>query len=293
MSFSSDQKKEIIEQHYKNSCCRKALLCGALVAKATACGDNIIIAANSRQTLDFIASLIREFYSQNIDQVKSTSGGRGAALSFSSRSCAKFVGAIDDAAELFFCKCSFCRSAFLRGLFLACGRVSDPAKQYMLEFAPIGHHERILRLFALFEISAKYMERKKEKLIYLKKSSAIEDFFALAGMNATAFQLINAKIKNEIRNNANRIANCETNNIGKAVDASHQQLELLDELQLRGLLSSLPEELENTARLRLENRTLSLSALSKLSVPPLSKSGLSHRLDRILEIGAQLIEKQD
>ena len=98
------------------------------------------------------------------------------------------------------------------------------------------------------------------------------------------FQVMNSKINAELRNNANRIANCETSNIEKAVNSSMKQIAVILELERAQLLSSLPEELERTARLRLEHRDLSLSQLAAISVPPISKSGLSHRLNKIMQL---------
>ena len=112
----------------------------------------------------------------------------------------------------------------------------------------------------------------------------------MAGMNHTIFELMNAKINSEIRNNANRVANCETNNIGKAVDASTKQSEAIGELISANMLSSLPEELEKTARLRHQFPDLSLSQLAALHSPPISKPGLSHRLKKIMEFAQQMLK---
>ena len=110
-------------------------------------------------------------------------------------------------------------------------------------------------------------------------------------MNKTVFAIMNAKISGEIRNSVNRIANCETNNIGKAVRASGKHLEVIVELANANLLSSLPDELERTARLRMEHPDYSLTQLSQIIVPPVSKSGLSHRLNKIVELSRSLLNK--
>ena len=135
----------------------------------------------------------------------------------------------------------------------------------------------------------KCSERMEQPVLYLKNSGAIEDFFALAMMNATAFRMMNAKIESDIRNTANRIANCETNNIEKAVAASSRQIAAIEELASRGLLSSLSEELERTARLRLEHQDLSLAQLAAISVPPITKPGLSHRLNKIVCLAERML----
>ena len=109
-------------------------------------------------------------------------------------------------------------------------------------------------------------------------------------MNQTAFDIMNAKIKGELRNTANRIANCETNNIDRAVSASISQITLIEELVERGLISLLPEELERTARFRMENRDMSLSQMAGAITPPISKSGLSHRLKKITEMAENILK---
>ena len=180
---------------------------------------------------------------------------------------------------------------FLKGIFLACGRVSDPEKQYNLEFALSERIEKLDVFLNSIGISLKHIRRRNEEILYSKHSGVVEDFFAAAGMNTTAFDLMNSKIENEIRNNVNRVRNCETNNILKAVSSSMKQIAAIEELERANLLSTLPEELEVTARLRLNHKDLSLAQLSSISVPPISKSGISHRLNKIIDISSRLLSK--
>ena len=56
-------------------------------------------------------------------------------------------------------------------------------------------------------------------------------------------------------------------------------------------MSQLPEELEKTARLRMEHDDLSLSQLSAIMTPRVSKPGLSHRLKKITEMAVSLLER--
>ena len=109
------------------------------------------------------------------------------------------------------------------------------------------------------------------------------------GCSSAAFGVINQVIENEYRSAAERRSNCETGNIARAVSASMKQIEVLLELQERNKLSLLPPELYETARMRLENRDMSLTQLASLMSPPISKSGLNHRLTKILELSKQLL----
>ncbi len=187
-------------------------------------------------------------------------------------------------------RCNFCRSAFLRGVFLASGRVSEPQKQYSLEFTvPDDLTEHFLRFFADVGIEMKVTKRADTKILYTKNSVCIEDFFGLAAMNTTAFSIMNSKIKSELRNEANRIANCEMSNINKAVGTAMRQIGVISRLEEAGLLGSLPDELAMTARLRLEYNSLSLSQLATKFTPSISKPGLSHRLNKIEELAKKLL----
>ena len=103
----------------------------------------------------------------------------------------------------------------------------------------------------------------------------------LLNANKALFTLINVKIERELRNNINRAANCETGNIQKAVAASAKQVAAIQELRDSELWETLPESLRQTAQLRLENPTVSLTELALLHQPVLTKSGLNHRVQKL------------
>ena len=290
MSFSQDQKTDIVTQPIKAGCCKLAFLQGVLTARGQLLQDNITVSVDSEQSSVFIRSLILEIYSKNAEEVVSSSGGRRKLLSFTTKSAIKYINETEKNGIFFAEKCPMCHSQFLKGVFLAAGRVSDPVKQYSLEFSVGARTEALYNYFCELGLNPKISEKRNETLIYFRNSTAIEDFFALAGMNQTAFEIMNAKIKGELRNTANRIANCETNNIDRAVSASISQISLIEELVKRGLISLLPEELERTARFRMENRDMSLSQMAGAITPPISKSGLSHRLKKITEMAENILK---
>ena len=289
MSFSQDQKADIISQSVKASCCKRAFLQGVLTARGRIDNDNIYVSVDSAEAAEFIKGIILDVYSKNADEVTSSVGGRRKLLSFNAKSAAKYLDEIDEKGIYYAEKCPMCQSFFLKGLFLAAGRVSDPVKQYSLEFSVGQRSQALFDLLLKLGLTPRISVKKNETLIYFRNSSLLEDFFALANMNQTAFDIMNAKIKGELRNTANRIANCETNNIDRAVSASISQITLIEELVDRGLISLLPDELERTARFRMENRDMSLSQLAGAITPPISKSGLSHRLKKITEMAENIL----
>ena len=292
MSFSTEQKCEIIRQAPKQLCCRRSILEGILASHSALGSEEIEISLDSTDTAEFVSALIGEIYTKSPVISTSHKGGRRRIVLFSSTSAARYLRSQRENGISYSEKCSGCLGAFLRGVFLASGRVSDPAKQYSLEFSLGDMTERFSSFFKAYGLTPRISYKPNETVIYFRNSTEIEDFFALAGMNHTAFALMNEKIQSEIRNNVNRIANCETNNIDKAVSASMSQISLIEELIKKGLISYLPDELELTARARMEHKDLSLSQLAAIITPPISKPGLSHRLKKITAIAEELLKKQ-
>lgn len=292
MSFSQQRKQEIVEHSYRTACCRRALIQGVLAAKGTVQEGRVEYRVEKKSYAEFTRRLVAEFYGRQPELHRPANGGRCLLLRFESRAAAHYLAELDAGhTPLFTERCEGCRQAFLRGLFLAGGRLSDPEKQYCLEFSFGNRSDHLLQFFHEHELAIRQAMRRGSPVLYTRTSAVIEDFFAHAGLNSVTFAVINRKIETDFRSGANRLANCETGNISKAVLASMRQLTLLRELEAAQLLASLPPELEYTARLRLEHSDLSLSQLAALAVPPISKPGLSHRLDRIAAIGEELLRQ--
>ncbi len=290
MSFSQEQKKWIISQPIKTMCCKHAFLEGILASRGHKGNGEISISINGDENIGFLSDLISDVFNSEVYLLKSR-GGRRKIIAFSSKSACKYLDLVE---KEYFCslKCQSCQSAFLRGVFLACGRVSDPSIQYSLEFS-VG--ERAMAFAAFLEklgFVPKTSVKKTETIVYFRDTTYIEDFFALANMNQTLYSFMNSKINREIKNYANRISNCETNNIERAVLASMEKIDLIEELIETGRINLLPDELAQTARLRVENRDMSLSQLAGIMTPSISKSGLSHRLARIEEMSKEILKHE-
>lgn len=293
MSFCSEHKNIIIEHAPTQVCCKRALLQGIIAAKGVLTDNKITLSLDGRHTAEFISALVHEIYTKTPEIFTPKSGGRRLAVEFSSPAAIRHLKAFTDGAECFTSGCGGCQAAFLSGVFLVSGRASDPAKQYSLEFLFPSTRERFFEIFSELGLTPRISKKPNEVLIYFRKSTDIEDFFALAGMNDAMYAVMNEKINGELRNNVNRIINCTTSNIGKAVSASHYQIELIEQLIEKGLISKLPEELEATARMRLLHRDLSLSQLAAIITPKISKPGLSHRLKKITELAKELLGIDD
>ena len=290
MSFSSEQKNEIITQSYKSSCCRRALLMGFLFARGyVESEDSVSVRAEKLETIEFIGRLIKEFYSKTISPRHSSKGGRYLFGEFESLVARKYLDSVLEDGELFFEKCEACESSFLRGVFLASGKICNPEKQYLLEFSLGDRTDRFCEYMTSIGITPNIANKKTGRVVYYKHSAKIEEFTARASMNKSIFAIMNEQIASDMDNYVQRLANCTAGNISKTVDAAMKYNSVIAQLESANLLSSLPEELEATARLRLEYSALTLTELARMSVPPISKSGLAHRLNKILELSEKLL----
>lgn len=179
--------------------------------------------------------------------------------------------------------------AYLRGAFLGGGSINDPEKNYHMEF--VANNEDYARelseLINSNGFNSKIIARKNHFVVYLKESEQISDLLTMMGASSAMMKLQNVKIKKERRNNVNRLANCETANISKTVDASVRQVESILIIQKTIGISKLPKSLQEMAILRLENPNASLKDLGELFTPPLGKSGVNHRLKKIEEIASK------
>ena len=179
-----------------------------------------------------------------------------------------------------------CRLAFLRGAFLAGGSVTDPQKGYHLELATT--HLRVSRelraLLLEMGYAPKETTRKANYVTYFKQSEAIADFLTSMGAPRAAMGLMAAKVEKGMRNDINRKVNCDTANADKTVAAAQEQLAAIRRIEEGTGLRSLPEKLQQAAQLRLEYPEASLSELSAISQPHVTKSCLGHRLKKLVDM---------
>ena len=178
-----------------------------------------------------------------------------------------------------------CKRAYLRGLFLACGFVADPNKQYHMEFlVPDDPTAKlVVRLFGDFGIEFKESVRKKAKVVYVKGSEAISDALNVLGAHRAMMDFVGARILKDVRNDINRRNNCDTANIMKAVNAASKQTEDILYIRQTVGLEALPETLREIATVRLEHPESSLTELGSFLDPPVGKSGVNHRLRKLSE----------
>ncbi|MFV0498167.1 MAG: DNA-binding protein WhiA [Candidatus Fimivivens sp.] len=177
---------------------------------------------------------------------------------------------------------------FFCGVFMACGAVSEPAKGYHLELLPPDDSlaDVLFEQLAIIGYPPKSTIRRGQTVLYFKESTQIEDLLTMIGATHCSLELMETKIYKDLRNRANRAANCDTANAGKLFKAAEKQLSDIQILRTHDLLKTLPPQTIAVARLREENTEASLAELSKLS--GLSRSGINHRFSQIAQAAQKL-----
>lgn len=298
MSFATETKEELIrEGSFRHSCCRAAFSAGLLFS-AEAEGKRVMLRLTGKNPAEYCAEVLRKQYGQAPEvTVRSRFGAELCTLTFSSSSAARtameFADSTVPLAQQLRFGCEFCRGQFFRAVFLCTGTVSDPEKENYLEFLfrDAAHAAKFYPYLTEAGLAPRPINRKSGCGLYFRSGGGVEDVFRLIGANKKLFDLLNVRIEKEISNNENRATNCVTRNIGKTVAASVRQTAAVEKLIDAAVLDRLPEELRVTALLRIHHPDATLGELAALHDPPISKSGLNHRLARLCEEADNLSEK--
>ena len=189
-------------------------------------------------------------------------------------------------------RCQTCVSAYIGAAFLCGGTVIDPQKEYNLEF--LTSRTNLARdfeaLLAEHEFAPHRTRRNGVNLIYVKTSANVERLLSFMGAAGAAEEIRTRKAFKQVRNQTNRQTNCDTANLGKTARANVQTIKAIRYLSEQNELEKLPDVLQEAAAKRMQYPDLSLTALCGCFEPPVSKSGLSHRMKK-LEALAETLRK--
>lgn len=179
--------------------------------------------------------------------------------------------------------------AFLGGVFLTCGSITEPDKEYHLEFTvPTEQlYQDLNDILYSVGVHPNVMQRRYSWTVYLKVSSEIEDLLTFMGAQKCTLKLIDIKIDKEVNNKANRMRNCDMANIDKTISASEKQCQDIMEIIRHNGMDKLSPGLRNLAEVRMENPHLSLSEVAELLDKPIGRSGVNHRFQKIALIAEQ------
>lgn len=307
MSFCQETKNDLCTLAVKSKCCKKAFLYGMLLSGNVFSPEKIRLVTENEKTVHLILHLLKEIYGINgnlyISEKKAGEGKINSyKLTVSAREDLKTLfaeyapegdweGAV--CPDLF--RCEECFKLFLRGAFLTAGTVTDPSTGYRLELIFENAHlaTTIVELLDRFGLSPKYTTRKTSHVVYMKESENVEDFLTCIGASGAALAIMNVKIMKDIRNAQNRRSNCDAANIFKMTGKAQEHIKMIKALKESGMYDLLAKELQVTAELRLEYPETSLADLAELHDPPITKSGVNHRLKKIAEQYEKLQNKTE
>ncbi len=186
-----------------------------------------------------------------------------------------------------------CISAFLRGVFLSCGSVNDPQKNYHLEFCVPYKNLcsdlcKVMSEITECTLTPRTTLRNGTHIVYIKDSEQITDLLTYMGAPSSAMDIMSAKAYKQMRNITNRRINSELANISRTAEAGARILNAIDIIEADRGLSALPDNLRIVAQLKRDNPELSLSSLGNLLDPPISRSGVNHRLNKLIELAEEI-----
>ena len=297
MSFSSDIKKELCDVRELSPQQAEAMLYGIMYASRMDEGRPLIQTENI-DLMNAAAELIRAVFPNVRTGIVRLVKNSGSLYTLKIRS------GWEDIAERFGDFSSISREAvsggdeesgaFLRGVFVSCGSVTVPNKEYHLELV-LPENDRtpaLLDFIAEHGMSLKETFRggahSKKTVLYAKESELIEDCLTYIGAANHSMEIMQVKIVKDFRNRVNRSVNCENANLDKTVAASNKSTADIEYIFSTMGADWLSPDLRETARLRVENPEMSLSELCGIFPEKISRSGLNHRLKKLSKLAEEL-----
>ncbi len=327
MSFSLDAKEEVASNDIpEKECCRRAMLCGILRTAGTLSIQNgkyvVVVSTELEGMFGVLSKLLAGLYDATDALLLQKEERPNHSIRYS-------ITVVPELSEKLLYDCyilkknfagdteivkgiskyvitdACCERSFITGAFLGCASanivikdINDLKKHaggYHLEFVfnqyelagDFGH------LLADCGINSKMMQRKKLFVVYLKEAEIVSDLLALVGANNAVMTLQNEFAVREVRNQLNRQLNCINSNLQKMVSASVKQIDAIEYISKVKGLESLPPSLYELCILRLANPEENYENLAKLMTTPLTKSGVNHRLRKIVEMADQLRKQNE
>ncbi len=302
MSFAQDVKNEIVQKKLTRPCCVVAASYGIACFSRFFDARGVVLQTESGSVAQFAK---RVFHLAGVEgQLTSKERPSGPVYEFK----VDQPDQVQKMLELFHCspdqislridpsllRCKQCAAAFVSAAFVCCGTMTDPSKEYNLEFLSNRHNlaRDLEGILAEHEFRPHRTLRKGVNVVYIKASEQIEELLAFMGAGSAAMEIMNHKVIKELRNKTNRLTNCETANMDKTATANVQVVRAINYLKENDAFDALSEPLRQAAQLRLDWPELSLAQLAEKSETPISKSGLSHRLKKIERLALDMQQRR-
>lgn len=181
------------------------------------------------------------------------------------------------------------KKAYVRGCFLGGGSITNPSNNYHLEMNFSNHiyANNVLNILDGFEIKSKILNN--SDTLYIKDGEEISKFLAFIGASKCMLRFEEIRVVRDMKNNVNRLVNCETANMNKTIDASVEQISYIKKLKKAKKFELLSEDLKELANLREKNPNATLEELGNMLEKPIGKSSVSNRFKRIKQAANEII----
>ncbi len=318
MGFSRDVKKEVLERKPEDDGLWLSFLSGLFNSSALIdINENVLLKLHTdvKELVDVVTNICEKLYGTspqiNVEKARQIQKSDYYQITFDTKLATKLL--LDTGCALlkdgkivrYFSIDEYMvqdpenLKYFVQGAYVGCGTSSIKINKkdrmstgYHLEFASKNYEflSGLGHILAQFDVSAKLVKRKNLFILYVKDANEVSNVLALMGAYNAVLDLQNEMALRTLRNRINRQTNCMSANINKTVNASIRQNDAISKIITNIGLEELPQDLQNIALLRMANPEESLDELVKLATFPITKSGLSYRLNKIIKIADKIKE---
>ncbi len=296
MSYTHQVKEEILKKPVESSEEKMLEVFAFLRSKSSFLEDRIELRLENKELAERVYGFLRELVSLKIFIKYSTSrrfGEHNVYIITIPRQAGynAFIGLMDEYEKKDFSDIEAELRGFLRGVFLGCGYIKSPDKEYALDFFIDDERtgEKVYELLKLKEKRVSKTKKRNKHLVYLRNSEDIMDIMVMIGSLQEFFKYEEVIMMKELKNKTIREMNWEVANETKSLDTGKKQLKMIDYIGEHVGLQNLSSVLEEVARLRVKNPEASLTELAEMI--GISKSGVRNRFRRIEQIYKELVEK--
>ncbi len=298
MSFSAEVKKELT-QNISSACCYKAEAFGMLLFGRSFSLADISLMTESKEVCERYASSVRDLTGitpyvevtkagnfkitipEKNDRIKILEyfGYTGKELALRVN-----LSNLEETNE------DCCSRAFIRGAFLVCGSITDPQKDYHIEFTTQKAKlcDDLMQIIGNLDLKAKKIIRNNSYVVYSKEAESIEDFIGVMGANNAFMKIMQTRAIKDIKNQINRRSNFESANLSRSIEAGLKQVAVIEQILNKITLKDMTDDLSQLCTLRLDNPDASLDEIGKMMNPNLSRSAVTRRFKKLEKILQEL-----
>lgn len=304
-SFSSSVKSYLCDKSFEElgfgekervkwkECCGKAFLRAVFLFLAQEEKGSEILSSDREKLLEICAYLLIRTFNVEAKVLKRDRGNRrGAILSFPAGTGKRVLSASEKVLSE---GCDRCRILYVRAALLTRGTIMDPEKGYHAAFRAQNEFgaDELCRVLESFGIESRKTAEKDQVGVYLKESGKIEDLLSAIGAQRFSLELMEKRVEKSIRADISRRQNFDNANMARAINGAQSIILAIRFLEEEGILETLSEPLQKAARLRLSLPEVSLAELCRFSEEKITKSGLNHRLQKLLAIAEKIKEEKE